>query len=403
MKILQKTRDKAALIIYGILLFLAGAIISALIFHSVAPVNNLHVSNDKRADIDTPEHVKVKEVLRQTVYRTIALPGTILPYLQATLYAKISGYLDEIRYDIGDRVKKGDLIAKISVPELESELQRKEAELRRCKADMERANAERNLREIIYTRLANIQDKNPDMVSVEQVDKARGKYEVSEAELELARVAIDVAQADYKNTSTLLSYADIHAPYDGIITARWVDPGALIQAATSSKDKEDVSPIVHIMDIERVRIQFYVPETDAPFIKKGNPVSLTLNELPGRSFEGQITRFAHALKEETRSMLVEVELPNTEHLLRPGMYAKVIASLEEHPNAIVVPAEAIITEDKKNYVYTIENDIVKKKLVQIGIDDGIDVEIIKGLVEGERVIVAGKYSVNEGDRVKVSM
>lgn len=152
-----------------------------------------------------------------------------------------------------------------------------------------------------------------------------------------------------------------------------------------------------------VRIQFYVPETDAPFIKAGSPVSLVLRELPGGSIEGRIKRFAQALKEETRSMLAEVEIPNKEHLLKAGMYASVTVALEEHPDAITVPAEAIITETKKNYVYTVEDGIVRKTLVQIGIDDGIQVEILEGLKGEEMVIVAGTGSVSEGVRVRVSM
>ena len=399
----QVLKNKVVLIIYGVLLFLSGGIISRLIFHASLQIDNVQTSSAN--DIDTPviEHVKVKRVSRQSIYRTLTVPGMIRPYQQATLYAMVAGYLEEIRYDIGDWVKKGDLIAKIAVPELESELQRKEAELRRCKAGLGRAQAEHNLRGLIYTRLANVQDKNPDMVSAEQVDEAGGKYEVAEAEVELAKALIDVAQADYQKTKILLSYSEIRAPYDGIITARWVDPGALIQVATSSKDKEAVFPVVHIMDIDMVRIQFYVPETDAPFIKAGSPVSLVLKELPGGSIEGRIKRFAQALKEETRSMLSEVEIPNKEHLLKAGMYANVTVALEYHPDAITVPAEAIIMETKKPYVYTVEDGIVKKTSVQIGIDDGIQVEIMEGLKGEEMVIVAGKVSVSEGVRVKVSM
>lgn len=400
---LQRSKEKKLFIIYGALLFLAGGIISALIFHSSAPINAARTFNNKGTNSDELEHVKVNKVTRQTVYRTLTLPGVVFPYQQATLYAMVAGYLKEIHYDIGDWVKKGDLIAKIAVPELESELQREIAELARCKAALKRDQAERNLRETIYNRLANVLENNPDMVSLEQVDEARGKYEVTTAELELTKALSDVAQAEFEKTRTLLEYSEIRAPYDGVITARWVDPGALIQVATSSKDKEDISPFVHVMDVDTVRIQFYVPETDVPFIKAGNHVSLVLKELPGGSFEGQITRFAQALKEETRSMLAEVEMPNKDHLLRPGMYANVKVSLEERPNALTVPAEAIIIERKKSYVYTVENGIVKKSGVQIGIDDGIQVEIVEGLSGEEMVIVAGKGSVGEGDHVKVSM
>ncbi|MBI2560356.1 MAG: efflux RND transporter periplasmic adaptor subunit [Planctomycetes bacterium] len=396
-----KSTSKVVLIILGVLLFIAGGIISKLIFRSSVPTTTLQASENEGANSVVLEHVKVKKVSRQTVYRTLTLPGDILPYEQASLYAMVAGYLEEIRYDKGDYVKKGDLIAKIAVPELEAELQRNAAELKQYKAALERDQANLNLKKLIYTRLANIQDKNPDMVSVEQVDEARGGYEVAQAELELTKAMIDVAQANYQKTKTLLAYSEIRAPYDGIITARWVDPGALIQVATTSQ--KEVLPIVHIMNIETVRIQFYVPETDVPFIKEGNRISLNLRNPSGKPFEGQITRFARALKGETRSMLAEVEIPNKEHQLKAGMYTIVTVTLEEHHNTITVPAEVVITEKEKYYVYTVENDIVKKLPVRTGINDGIQVEILEGLTGEEMVIVAGKGLISEGDKVKSSM
>jgi len=399
---LPKSTSKVALIILGVLFFFAGAIISKLIFHSSVLTTTLQAFENEDVNPVVLEHVKVKKVSRQTVYRTLTLPADVLPYEQASLYAMVAGYLEEIRYDKGDYVKKGDLIAKIAVPELEAELQRNAAELMRYEAALKRDQANLNLKKIIYTRLTKIQDKNPDMASLEQVDVARGEYEIAQAELELTKAMINVAQANYQKTKTLLAYSEIRAPYDGIITARWVDPGALIQVATTSQ--KEVLPIVHIMDIETVRIQFYVPETDVPFIKAGNRISLNFRNPSGKSFEGQITRFSRALKEETRSMLAEVELPNKEHLLMAGMYIIVTVTLEEHHNAITVPAEVVITENEKYYyVYTVENGIVKKLPVQIGITDGIKVEILEGLTGEEMVIVAGKSLVSEGDKVRSSM
>lgn len=397
-----KSTSKVVLIILGVLLLFAGGILSRLIFHSsIMPTTALQASGNEDANPVVLEHVRVKKVSRQTVYRTLTLPGEVFPYQQASLYAMVAGYLEEIRYDKGDYVKKGDLIAKIAVPELETELQRNAAELKQYKAALGRDQANLNLKKLIYTRLSNIQDKNPDMVSVEQVDEAEGGYEVARAELELTKAMIDVAQANYQKTKTLLAYSEIRAPYDGIITARWVDPGALIQAATTSQ--KEVFPIVHIMDIDNVRIQFYVPETDVPFIKEGNRISLNLRNPSGKPFEGQITRFARALKGETRSMLAEVEIHNKEHQLKAGMYTIVTVTLEEHHNTITVPAEVVITEKEKYYVYTVENDIVKKLPVRTGIDDGIQVEILEGLTGEEMVIVAGKGLVSEGDKVKSSM
>lgn len=389
-------KNKILFVVCGVMLFFAGGIISLIVF-------SINTTGNDNRDTDSViiEHVRVKKVSRQTIYRTLSVPGTVLPYQQATLYGMVAGYLDEIRYDIGDFVKKGDSIAKIAVPELETELKRYAAELKRCKAALKRDQANHNFMNIIYNRLANIQGNNPDMVSVEQVDEARGKYEVAQAEVELAKAMIGVANSNYHRIKVLLSYSEIRAPYDCIITTRYVHPGALIQTATSSQT--GVSPIVHVMDIDTMRIQFYVPETDVLFIKIGNTIRLGLKELTGKVFEGRITRFARALKEETRSMLAEVEIPNKEHHLKAGMYTIVTVVLEEHHNAIMVPAEVVLTELDKAYVYTVENGIVKKLPVQMGIDDGVQIEILDGLTGEEMVIVGGRGLVSEGDIVKSSM
>lgn len=399
-RIMKFNKNKVLFVVCGVMLFFAGGIISLILFHSVESIYTTRYDN-KDTDSVIIEHVRVKKVSRQTIYRTLSVPGTVVPYQQAKLYGMVAGYLDEIRYDIGDFVKKDDLIAKIAVPELETELKRYAAELKRYKAALKRDQANHNLMNIIYKRLANIQGKNPDMVSVEQVDEARGKYEVAQAEVELAKAMIGIANSNYQRIKVLLSYSEIRAPYDCIITTRWVDPGALIQTATSSQ--KDASPIVHVMDIDTVRIQFYVPETDVPFIKIGNTIRLGSKELTGKVFEGRITRFARALKEETRSMLAEVEIPNKEHQLKAGMYTIVTVVLEEHHNAITVPAEVVVTELDKAYVYTVENGIVEKFPVQMGIDDGVQIEILDGLTGEEMVIVEGRGLVSEGDIVKSSM
>lgn len=396
-----KTMKMIVIVIIGILIFLAGGITA--IFFSPGDsqretTEQINVSVHNSTEIP---HVVVQNPVRQTIYDKILLLGDILPWGQATLFAKVSGYLEEILYDKGDWVQKGDVIARISVPELENELKIQEAELAQCKADIERAQAEVTLREIIYNRLAKVQAESKDLVPEEHVDEAKGQLEVAKAELALVKSRGDVVLTRIEKTKTLLGYTTIKAPFSGVITNRWVDPGALIQVATTSQDK--TASIVHIMDMNTLRVQVHVPEPDTPFIETGKKATLTVNELPGKIFDASVSRYSWALERNTRTMLVEIDVSNAEHILRPGMFAKVTIHLKAHEDVLTIPAEALITESNKAYIYVADdNNTVRKVPVKTGIDDGIIVEILDGLQESDKVIVAGKHLVTEGDTVITS-
>ncbi|ODS31928.1 MAG: putative transporter protein [Candidatus Scalindua rubra] len=392
--------SKTILIISGILIFFAGGIIATLI-------SPLGYHTQSTGQIDGPggeenkvSHVHVQNPIRQTIHRSILLPGDILPWQQATLFSKVSGYLEEIQFDKGDWVKEGDVIARIAVPELENELEKKQAELTQCDAEVVRAQAEFKLRKTIHNRLVKVQAESKDMVSQEQVDEAEGNLEVARAELALAKSRTDVALSKIERTKTFLNYALIKAPFSGVITNRWVDPGALIQVATTSQ--EEKASLVHLMDMNTIRVQVHVPEPDTPFIKMGKRARLTIDELPGKVFESDISRFSWALARGTRTMLVEIDFTNDRHFLRPGMFAKVNIELEAHDNAMTILAEALIMEKKKKYVYIVKEDKVKKVLVKTGFDDGIIVEILDGLNVDDKVIIAGKQMVSEGEVVIAS-
>lgn len=399
----MKTQSTKTIVtaIAGILLFLAGGI-TAIFFSPVGSrretADQMRISSDGSAEIP---HVVVQNPVRQTIYDKVLLPGDILPWGQATLFAKVSGYLEEILYDKGDWVQKGDVIARIAVPELENELKIQEAELAQCKADIERAQTEVTLREIIYNRLAKVQAESKDLVPEEHVDEAKGQLEVAKAELALVKRRGDVVLTRIEKTKTLLGYTTIKAPFSGVITNRWVDPGALIQVATTSQDK--AASIVHIMDMNTLRVQVHVPEPDTPFIETGKKATLTVNELPGKIFDASVSRYSWALERNTRTMLVEIDVSNAEHILRPGMFAKAIIHLKAHEDVLTIPAESLITGSDKAYIYVADdNNTVRKVPVKTGIDDGIIVEILDGLQESDKVIVAGKHLVTEGDTVITS-
>ncbi len=255
-----------------------------------------------------PANVQVVRPHIGEITRSITLPAEIKPYQQATLYAKVGGYLKTIAVDKGDEVKAGALLAEIEVPEL--------------LADVSKYKAEVEVAEIDYKRVNEAQKKAPDLVVPQTVDGAKGKF--------------DVAQANLERTETMLGFARITAPFSGTVTRRWVDPGAFIPAATSGSAAQNAA-LMTLMDFTRVRVQVAVPEPEVPFIRNGLRVKVTVEELPNRVFDGAVTRFAYALDETTKTMLCEIEIPNPKGDVRPGMFATVRIVVEQKNDALLIP------------------------------------------------------------------
>ena len=308
---------------------------------------------------------------RGEIVHKVTLPGNVMAYQEATLYAKVAGYLKTINVDKGDSVKEGELLAEIEAPEM--------------LADLIKAKAEAEAAQLDYKRVTDAQKKASDLVVPQTVDAAKAKS--------------GVAVAGLQRIETLLSYAKITAPFSGVITKRWVDPGALIPAATSSSTSKS-GAVVTLMDFSTVRIDVAIPDTEAPFIKKYLPVKVTVNELPGRTFQGTITRFSYALDESTKTMATEIEISNPDLALRPGMWAAVEIKLQKKENALLIPAEALVIEKNKNSVFVVRDKKALKVALTTGFDDGVNVEILKGCGPNDAVIVAGKQSVTDGQKVQ---
>jgi RND family efflux transporter MFP subunit len=326
---------------------------------------------------DAPQKVAppltVQTVLpkRGAITRSVTLPTfRILAYQEATLYAKVSGYLKTLRVDKGDAVKEGQLLAEIEVPELLAD----EAQY---KAETEVASAN-------YERMAQARQRAPDLVIPQTVDDLRGQWEVARAKLQ--------------RTRSLLQYARITAPFAGVITARFVDPGAFIPAATSGTSAQSAA-LVTLMDFSRLRVQIFVPEAEVPFIRNGVPVRVTVEELPGRPFSGSVTRFAYALDEATKTMLTEIELPNPSGDLRPGMYASVQLDVEPKAEALLLPVAAVVAEKAGTFVFLIADGKAKKSQVHTGFSDGVNVEITAGVEPDRPVILARNQTLSDGQAV----
>jgi len=317
--------------------------------------------------------VNVQTVLpkRGEIARSITLPTfRILALQEATLYAKVSGYLKTLTVDKGDAVKEGQLLAEIEVPEL--------------LADEVQYKAESEVARTNYGRMAEARERAPDLVVPQTVDDLRGHWEV--------------AQAKLQKTRTLLQYSRIVAPFSGLITARFVDPGAFIPAATAGSTPQTAA-LLTLMDYSRVRVQVFVPQPEVPFISNGVPVKVKVEDLPGRTFPGSVSRFAHALDPATKTMLTEIEISNPGGDLRPGAYASVQLEIEKKQSALLVPVQALLVEKAGASVFAVAEGKAKKTPVQTGFNDGTNVEIAGGINPDQAVILLGKQTLNDGQPV----
>ncbi|HVN85290.1 MAG TPA: efflux RND transporter periplasmic adaptor subunit [Candidatus Binatia bacterium] len=328
----------------------------------------------------TVNTVTVVQPQRGDMTRAITLPGDLVGFYQADLYAKVSGYLKSISVDKGDAVTAGQVLAEIEVPELQQKL-------RRARASLE-------IRRRTYERLQNVWKSDHRLVAQEDVDIAEGQWEEAKAEVE--------------ELEALASYTRIVAPFDGVVTGRFVDPGALIQASGSQggaaagatgPNKPGTSPVVSLADLSTLRVYIYVPEAEASLIREGMPAALTLREFPGREFNGTIARFAHALDLATRTMLTEVDLDNPQHLLYPGMYADVSIELARHPQVLQVPSTAVGTVKGQSAVYVVKDGQLARTPVTIGLTSANRAEIAAGLSGTEQVVKNFTPALSDGEQV----
>jgi membrane fusion protein, multidrug efflux system len=347
----------------------------------------------KRAEpMTTPAEptVTVIRAQRADMAETIELPGDLVGFYEAALHAKVTGYLKSISVDKGDMVKAGQVLAEIEVPELRSNLAQAQASLA--------------IARVTYERLKRVQQSDPRLVAQEDVDIAAGKYQQ--------------AQAAAETLSTMLSYTRIVAPFDGVITGRFADPGALIRAGGGDIGVDETSglispgaiegagghrsgggPILTLADIDELRVYVYVPEASYPLIRHGTAAELRFDEFPGRVFHGNVARYATSLDLATRTMLTEVDIANPHHMLYPRSYAHVTLDLVRHPDALRVPVAAVNGIGGNPHVLVVQDGHLAEARVTTGINDGNYVEITSGLSANSIVVETYSSTLSAGQRV----
>jgi RND family efflux transporter MFP subunit len=334
-----------------------------------------------------PQTVAVARVDREDLCNEVTMYAEFRPYTQVELHAKVSGYLQEINVDIGDKVKAGQLLARLEVPELKSELDRAIAARKRAEADYKDAH-------LVYTRLQSVDKANPNLVAQQELDAAEAKDSTAEA-------SRDAAKAEVEKYQTLVGYTKIAAPFDGVVTYRYADPGALIQAGTSSDTQS--RPLVRLSDNYHLRLDFPVSVAYVKDVRLGDPVEVRVDSLGGKTLTGTISRYTGKVDEDTRTMLTEIQVPNPELQLIPGMYARLALKVERRPSALALPTEALST-DKKSTVYLVNREQeIEERPVTTGLETPDRYEVLSGLEEGDLVMIGNRSQVKPGQKVEAKL
>jgi RND family efflux transporter MFP subunit len=312
----------------------------------------------------------------------IALPGNTQAFTDTPIYSRTNGYLKNWYFDIGAHVRKGQLMAVIETPEVDQQLQVAQADLKSAQANLDLANT-------TSARYVNLLKTNS--VSKQETDVA-----VSDAAAKKA--AVDAAMANVRRLEQLQSFESVYAPFDGIVTARNTDIGRLISAGQNTTPQE----LFHLAAIGKIRVYVSVPEAYSAAIKVGGKAALTLDEYPGRSFEGTIARNSNAIDQSTRTLNVEVDVDNPKGELLPGAYVFVHFKVPDHVAALMIPSNTLLFRAQGLQVGVVRNGRVQLVPVKIGKDAGATVEIASGLTPNDAVILDPSDSLASGQKVEIA-
>lgn len=366
----------------------------------------------KDADSGAATVVAVAKAQRTDLTRALVISAEFHPFQEVDVHAKVAGYVKNIYVDVGDHVKQGELLAVLEIPELQDEVQTAEAsvskseeEIRRAQADLEQSKSAHEVAHLAYTRLVDVAKTRPGLVAQQELDDASGRDQVTQAQIATSSAALSaanqelrVAQANRERIRTLFAYSQIKAPFTGVITKRYADTGSMIQTGISSQTQS--MPLVTLAQENLLRLVLPVPESAVPKIRLGSPVDVSVSSI-GKTFVGKVARFADQVDMTTRTMHTEVDIPNPQGILVPGMYATASVILSNERDALAIPVQAITRTENHVSVMTINGqDKLEDREVKIGLETPDQVEILSGLHEGDLVVVGNRSQLQPGMPVK---
>jgi RND family efflux transporter MFP subunit len=394
-------------------------LILALAASSCHQPRNAEAQQKIAVDIPT---VAVAKAGTSDLSHVLVLTAEFTPFQEVDLMAKVAGYVKNINVDLGDRVKQGQLIAVLEIPEMTNEVtkakagvQRSQAQVTQAQDEVKRAESAHQMAHLNYERLAAVMKTRPGLIAQQEVDDAQSKDLVAEAQVQVAKSnlaaaveQVGVTKADLGKYETMFDYTRVTAPFSGVITKRFANTGSMIQAGTASQTQ--AMPIVRLSENSLLRLTLPVPESAVPTVHVGQQVDVRVPTL-NRTFPGKVARFADKVQSATRTMDTEVDVPNSSLVLVPGMYAEVDLTLQRSNDALAIPVSAVDLDSsgssddgRKNTtgkVLVVKPDNhLELRNVTIGLETANRVEIRSGLRDGELVVIGNRAALQPGQVVK---
>ena len=357
--------------------------------------------------------VAVARATRADLSSSLVLTAEFEPFQEVDVMAKVSGYIREVKVDIGDRVREGQLLATLEIPEMQDDLTRSaaaieeaSAELATARNEVQRAQSAHDMAHLSYSRILDVSHREQGLVPQQEVDESHSRDLVAEAQLSAAQShviaceqRIRVAQADQARLKTLFQYGVITAPFTGVVTKRYANTGSLIQAGTASQTQ--AMPVIRLSENSLLRLALPVPESAVPSVRLGEPVDVKVSAMH-RTFLGKVARFADKVDASTRTMKTEVDVPNANLELVPGMYAEVDLITEQRRRVLSVPVEAVDSTGGATRVFAVTSSgAIEIVPVVLGLEDAQRVEIRSGGIgNGQSVVVGSRAGLKQGDLVE---
>ena len=356
--------------------------------------------------------VGVVKVIRKNVGRTLTVSSELVPFQEIDVFAKESGFVKDLNVDYGSRVKKDQVLATLEIPELQLQVKEDDAAVKNAEAqiphaqeELNRVQAQQKVLQLQYDRLNGVANSKPGLVAQQEVDDSQGRalamaaqVEAAKSNLQSAESELAAKQAKREHDQALFDYAKITAPFAGVVTQRYANLGTLMQAGTNSSTQ--AMPLVKLSQDDLYRLVIPVPESYVKFIHLGDSVNVNVPSLSG-TFPGKVARFSVDVREDTRTMHTEVDVPNPSRILLPGLYAEATITLEKKDDAIAVPLQAVDQDNNQTKVDIVDssNKIEVRRIV-LGIETATDAEVLSGLQEGETVVVSDRSGLKPSQPVQ---
>jgi RND family efflux transporter MFP subunit len=334
--------------------------------------------------------LEMVKVVAQALQKTVTIPGDLTPYQGVNLHAKVSGFVESVAVDRGSWVKRGDVLARLSAPELRAQRAEAEARVQAVRAQQAEAQARMVAAQSTHDRL-KAASATPGVVAGNDLEVAQRMFEASRAHVEALKSSAAAAEAALTAVTELEGYLEVGAPFDGVITERNIHPGSLVSQSSGS--------MLRIEQTTRLRLTVPVPETYVSAIMKGSKVDFTVSAFPDQTFQAVIARPAYSLDVKTRSMLVELDVTNTKLTLAPGMFAEVRWPIVRPQASLFVPRTAVVRTSERQFVVRVRNGIAEWVDVRRGEINGDAIEVFGDLREGDVVVRRGNDEIRPGTRV----